>query len=51
MAGVAARRSLSWPLRDLLLPALWAVAWTGRGFAWRGNRMAAGAAPTRLGAD
>ena len=44
-------RSCAWPLRDLLLPALWAVAWTGRGFEWRGNRMAVGAAPSRRGAD
>lgn len=45
------RSVLSWPVRDLLLPALWAVAWTGRGFEWRGNRMAAGAAPSRIGVD
>jgi ceramide glucosyltransferase len=41
----------SWPLRDLLLPILWATAWTGRDLAWRGNAMAAGRAPTRIGAD
>ncbi len=45
------RAVLAWPLRDLLLPALWAAGWTGRGFEWRGNRMAAGTAPSRHGAD
>ncbi len=45
------RSLMSWPVRDLLLPVLWAIAWTGRGFAWRGNRMAVGRAPTRIGAD
>ncbi len=45
------RAALAWAVRDLLLPLLWVVAWTGRGFAWRGNRMAVGAVPTRLGVD
>lgn len=48
---VSARAALAWALRDLLLPLLWVAAWAGRGFAWRGNRMAVGAVPTRLGAD
>ncbi len=45
------RAILAWPVRDLMQPALWAVAWTGRGFEWRGNRMTAGAAPRRPGTD
>lgn len=32
---------LAWMARDLLLPALWIQAWTGRGFVWRGNAMTA----------
>jgi ceramide glucosyltransferase len=45
-------RSFGWPsgrravaamlLRDLLLPALWAAAWFGNGFVWRGNAMTVG---------
>ncbi|MFO1143596.1 MAG: ceramide glucosyltransferase [Amaricoccus sp.] len=48
---VSVRAAVAWLVRDLLLPLLWLVAWTGSGFAWRGNRMAVGAVPTRLGAD
>jgi ceramide glucosyltransferase len=30
---------LAWVMRDLMLPALWAQAWLGRSFSWRGNDM------------
>lgn len=28
-----------WVLRDLMLPGIWAMAWVGNGFEWRGNAM------------
>jgi ceramide glucosyltransferase len=30
---------LTWLVRDLMLPALWAQAWLGNTFSWRGNDM------------
>jgi len=30
---------LAWVVRDLMLPALWAQAWLGNSFSWRGNDM------------
>lgn len=30
---------LAWPLRDLLVPAIWIEGWRSRGFTWRGNAM------------
>ncbi len=33
------RSPLAWLVRDLLLPVLWAQAWTGRNVVWRGNAM------------
>jgi ceramide glucosyltransferase len=36
----------AWALRDLVLPILWANAWTGNSFTWRGNRMHLDDAPS-----
>jgi ceramide glucosyltransferase len=30
---------LAWIVRDLMLPVLWAQAWLGNSFSWRGNKM------------
>lgn len=30
---------LAWAMRDLMLPVLWAQAWVGKKFNWRGNNM------------
>jgi ceramide glucosyltransferase len=30
---------LAWMVRDLMLPVLWAQAWLGKTFSWRGNDM------------
>lgn len=35
------RSPFAWVLRDATLPLLWAQAWAGRGFTWRGNDMEA----------
>jgi ceramide glucosyltransferase len=35
------RSPLAWAMRDAALPLLWAQAWAGRGFTWRGNDMEA----------
>jgi ceramide glucosyltransferase len=35
-------------LRDLLIPPLWILAWTGNGFNWRGNAMQIERASTRI---
>lgn len=35
------RDVLAWGLRDALVPLLWAAAWAGRGFVWRGTAMTA----------
>ncbi len=53
-AEIALAGLLGWPLswrtpailvaRDLILPALWAAAWTGNTFVWRGNAMDLGTA-------
>jgi ceramide glucosyltransferase len=32
---------LAWLMRDAMAPAVWAAAWMGRGFEWRGNAMEA----------
>ena len=39
--GLASCRSslLAWVMRDLMLPVLWAQAWLGNTFSWRGNEM------------
>jgi ceramide glucosyltransferase len=41
MAGwhVGAWSPLAWLVRDLMLPVLWAQAWLGNSFRWRGNDM------------
>jgi len=36
---VGAWSPLAWLVRDLMLPALWAQAWLGKTFSWRGNDM------------
>ena len=33
------RSAPAWMVRDILLPALWCTAWTGRAIVWRGNAM------------
>jgi ceramide glucosyltransferase len=33
------RSPFAWMLRDLLLPALWILGWTGSGVTWRGHRI------------
>jgi hypothetical protein len=35
-------------LRDLLIPPLWILAWTGNGFNWRGNAMQIERASSRI---
>ena len=36
---LSSRSLLASVLRDLLIPPLWAMAWSGAGFVWRGNAM------------
>ena len=33
------RSIIAWIVRDLMLPVLWVLAWTGGSFVWRGNQM------------